>query len=47
MSIESELHNGTTLTLTLPLSQLIDAKALSDILMLREEYLDSDMEIDE
>ena len=47
LSIESELHNGTTLTLTLPLSQLIDAKALSDILMLREEYLDSDMEIDE
>ena len=47
LSIESELHNGTTLTLTLPLSQLTDAKALSDILMLREEYLDSDMEIDE
>ena len=47
LSIESELHNGTTLTLTLPLSQLIDAEALSDILLLREEYLDSEMEIDE
>ena len=47
LSIESELHSGTTLTLTLPLSQIIDPDALSDILMLREEYLEQDIESDE
>lgn len=47
LSIESELHEGTTITLTLPLSQIIDPDALSDILMLREEYLKQEIEIDE
>lgn len=47
LTIESELHNGTTLTLTLPLSQIIEPGALSDILMMREQYLEQDIDPDE
>lgn len=47
LTIESELHHGTTLTLTFPLDQIIDKESLDDVLRMREEYLEQDMDEDE
>ena len=47
LTIESKLHSGTTLTLTLPLSQIIEPDALSDILTIREQYWEQDIDPDD
>lgn len=44
LTIDSVLHEGTTLTLTLPLEQIIHQTALNEILLLREQYLSQDIE---
>ena len=46
ITIESTLKEGTTLTLTLPLEQLISKMDLADTLLRREQYLDEDPDDD-
>jgi len=45
LKVESSPLEGTTITLTLPLEQMIDTQALSDILIRREQYWTQDTEI--
>jgi two-component system sensor histidine kinase YesM len=45
LQIESRPLVGTTITLTLPLEQMIDTQALSDILVRREQYWSQDIDI--
>lgn len=44
LTIDSHVHSGTTLTLTLPLDVLIKNSALNEIQFLREQYLNQDID---
>lgn len=47
LTIESTVHEGTSITMTLPLSKITTNNALSEMILLREEYINQGIALDD
>lgn len=47
LEVDSKTGDGTTITLTLPLSKIIDKDDLFDLYLMRDKYLEQELEYDE